>query len=285
MPTHHPRRPTQAALSLAAVVTVSAAWAVSHRAGASPSSGAAAETAALQTTSSPISSNADRASDRASDNASDNASDSGFDGGSDGDAAQVLTELPGLGPTTSGEIPASTDQVVLAAGASKTSAASTVQLFERVPGGWRAAGPAWPAHNALHGWTEHHHSGDLHSPIGVFTLTGAGGLLPDPGSRLPYTRSEQFAIGGTGFEDEPLAGSFDYVIAIDYNRRPGTSPLDSSAPLGEDAGTGIWLHVDHGGPTHGCVSLDRDDLKDLLQQLDPDQHPVVVMGDQASLAR
>lgn len=269
MPTHHPRRPTQAALSLAAVVTVSAAWTLSHRASAAPTSGVAADTAASRTATAPASSSPD----------------GGVDGGSDGDAAPTLTGLPGLGPATSGAIPASADQVVLAAGESKTSAASTVQLFERVPGGWQAAGPAWLAHNALHGWTEHHHSGDLHSPIGVFALTDAGGLLPDPGSRLPYTRSGRFAIGGTGFEDEPLAGSFDYVIAIDYNRRPGTSPLDSTAPLGEDAGTGIWLHVDHGGPTHGCVSLARDDIKDLMLQLDPTRHPVVVMGDQASLAR
>jgi L,D-peptidoglycan transpeptidase YkuD (ErfK/YbiS/YcfS/YnhG family) len=143
----------------------------------------------------------------------------------------------------------------------------------------------WPAHNALRGWTDHHHADDLHTPIGVFGLSDAGGLLPDPGTRLPYTRSADFAVGGTGFEDEPLAGAFDYVIAIDYNRRPGTSPLDATTPSGPDAGVGIWLHVDHGGPTHGCVSLPREDIRELLLELDPSQHPVVVMGDEASLAR
>ena len=49
-------------------------------------------------------------------------------------------------------------------------------------------------------------------------------------------------------------------------------------------GGGIWFHVDHGGPTHGCVSLSRPHMRALLRALDPALHPVVVMGDAASLA-
>ncbi|MBZ9638354.1 L,D-transpeptidase family protein, partial [Streptomyces sp. PSKA30] len=50
-------------------------------------------------------------------------------------------------------------------------------------------------------------------------------------------------------------------------------------------GGGIWLHVDHGGPTHGCVSLSQQHMRELLRTLDPDQHPVIVMGDATSLKR
>jgi L,D-peptidoglycan transpeptidase YkuD (ErfK/YbiS/YcfS/YnhG family) len=157
-------------------------------------------------------------------------------------------------------------------------------LYQRTATGWQA-GADWPAHNALKGWSDHHMGGDLRSPIGVFGLTDAGGLLADPGSRLPYHHSGGFVAPGTGFEGEPLAGSFDYVLAINYNRRPGTSPLDWTRPLGSDRGGGIWFHVDHGGPTHGCVSLAEQHMKELLHTLDPDRHPVVVMGDAASLAR
>jgi L,D-peptidoglycan transpeptidase YkuD (ErfK/YbiS/YcfS/YnhG family) len=159
-----------------------------------------------------------------------------------------------------------------------------VVLYERTEAGWRA-GPSRPAHNALKGWTGHHRAGDLRSPIGVFTLTDAGGLLDDPGTRLPYDRSRAFTSPGTGFEGEPLAGSFDYVVAVNYNRKSGTTPLDWTRPLGAGRGGGIWLHVDHGGPTHGCVGLREDDLVELMRALDPARHPVVVMGDAASLAR
>ena len=85
--------------------------------------------------------------------------------------------------------------------------------------------------------------------------------------------------GLSGFAD----GSFDYVIAINYNRQPGTSPLDWTRPLGASRGGGIWIHVDHGGPTHGCVSIAEAHMKELLRTLDPARHPVVVIGDAAAL--
>ncbi|CAM5285823.1 L,D-transpeptidase family protein [Streptomyces aurantiogriseus] len=193
--------------------------------------------------------------------------------------------IPGLGPETLADIPASARQVVVATGQDRDSPLSTVVLYHRFETGWKA-GPAWPAHNALRGWTDHHTAGDLRSPIGVYGLTDAGGRLRDPGTRLPYDQSSGgFDSPGTGFEGEPLDGSFDYVIAINYNRKPGTSPLDWTRPLGAKRGGGIWLHVDHGGPTHGCVSIAEQHMKELLRALDPALHPVVVMGDHASLAR
>ncbi|MFF8366800.1 L,D-transpeptidase family protein [Rhodococcus erythropolis] len=192
--------------------------------------------------------------------------------------------LPGLGPRTLAEIPADARQAVLVTGRGRNSPASQVVLYRRTGAGWEP-GPTWPAHNALKGWTDDHHADDLRSPIGVFTLTDAGGLLADPGTKLPYDQGPAFIIGGTGFEGEPLAGSFDYVIAINYNRKPGTSPLDWTRPLGANKGGGIWLHVDHGGPTHGCVSLSQKHMEELLLALDPDQHPVIVMGDAESLKR
>ncbi|MFF0015532.1 L,D-transpeptidase family protein [Streptomyces sp. NPDC005374] len=193
-------------------------------------------------------------------------------------------QIPGLGPKTLAKVPADTRQAVVVTGKGRDSSDSTVVLYERTTAGWQAGG-SWPAHNALRGWTDHHLAGDLHSPIGVYTLTDAGGLLKDPGTKLPYNRSSGFTAPGTGFEGEPLAGSFDYVIAINYNRRPGTSPLDWTRPLGAGRGGGIWLHVDHGGPTHGCVSIAEEHMKDLLRALNPDLRPVVVMGDAKSLQR
>ncbi|MEU6879951.1 hypothetical protein [Streptomyces sp. NPDC046712] len=192
--------------------------------------------------------------------------------------------LPGLGPRTLAEIPDNARQVVLVTGQGKDSPTSQVVLYRRTGAGWEP-GATWPAHNGLKGWTDDHHAGDLRSPIGVFTLTDAGGLLADPGTRLPYDRGRGFTINGTGFEGEPLSGSFDYVVAINYNRKPGTSPLDWTRPLGAGKGGGIWLHVDHGGPTQACVSVAKQHMQELLRTLDPAQHPVVVMGDAESLER
>ncbi|NYI05872.1 L,D-transpeptidase family protein [Allostreptomyces psammosilenae] len=195
------------------------------------------------------------------------------------------SSLPGLGPDTLADVPPEARQAVVVTGEDIDSPRSTVVLYERTEDGW-AAGEPWPAHNALRGWTDDHRLGDLRSPIGVYTLSDAGGLLAAPeGTRLPYTHSGAFTISGTGFEGEPLEGSFDHVIAIDYNRVPGTSPLDWTRPLGEEKGGGIWLHVDHEGPTQGCVTVSEEHMAELLRRLDPAKHPIVVMGDAASLAR
>ncbi|MFF8731068.1 L,D-transpeptidase family protein [Streptomyces sp. NPDC015171] len=192
--------------------------------------------------------------------------------------------IPGLGPERSAAIPERCGQAVVVTGRGRNSPLCTVVLYRRTGTGWQA-GPVWPAHNALRGWSAHHMSGDLRSPLGVYTLSDAGGLLPDPGSRLPYHRSGGFHSPGTGFKGEQLEGAFDYVVAIDYNRERGTSPLDWTRPLGPGRGGGVWLHVDHGGPTHGCVSVSKAHMKDLLRTLDPGRHPVVVMGYADWLAR
>ncbi|MFF9204940.1 hypothetical protein ACF1AE_24590 [Streptomyces sp. NPDC014986] len=192
--------------------------------------------------------------------------------------------IPGLGPRTLAWIPGNARQVVVVTGRGRDANRSEAVLHQHTGTGWEA-GPVWPARNALRGWTDDHRAGDLRSPVGVFSLGDAGGLLPDPGTALPYDRSAGFAVGGTGFAGEPLAGSFDYVIAIDYNRVPGTSPLDPTRPLGAGRGGGIWLHVDHEGPTQGCVSLAERHMRELLRILDPELHPVIVMGDAPALRR
>lgn len=195
-------------------------------------------------------------------------------------------EIPGLGPRTRAAIPAGARQAFVVTGESADSNRSTAVLYTRdgPAADWRAAMAPWPAHNALNGWTSDHWEGDLRSPVGVYTLTAAGGRLDPPATAFPYDLSPDFKVAGEGFHGEPLEGSFDYVVAIDYNRLPGTSPLDHTRPLGTERGGGIWIHVDHGGPTHGCVSIAEDRMKELLGLLDPSGDPVVVMGDATSLS-
>jgi L,D-peptidoglycan transpeptidase YkuD (ErfK/YbiS/YcfS/YnhG family) len=198
--------------------------------------------------------------------------------------ATALKQLPGLGSGFLAQVPANAGQVLLVTGTGKDANTSTAVLYTRTADGSWLAGTAWPAHNAKDGWTTHHTAGDLHSPIGVFSLTDAGGLDPNPGTKLPYLHSSAFQAPGTGFEGESLQDAFDYVVAINYNHVPGTSPLSGDRPLGESRGGGIWVHVDHGGPTHGCVSLTKANMAILLKDLDPAKHPVIVMGDAASLS-
>jgi L,D-peptidoglycan transpeptidase YkuD (ErfK/YbiS/YcfS/YnhG family) len=190
--------------------------------------------------------------------------------------------LPGVGAALAAKVPASTRQVVAVYGRSRTSTRSVVVLYERHGGAW-VRERAWAAHNGKRGWTTHHHEDDKKSPVGVFTLSDAGGTLADPGTRLPYHRSASFAA--PHYWPKSDWHDFDYVIAIDYNRVRGTSPLDGTRPQGQSKGGGIWLHRDHGSGTSACVSQSDASMRYLLRTLNPADHPVIVMGDRADLAR
>ncbi|MER6394123.1 L,D-transpeptidase family protein [Streptomyces sp. NPDC059382] len=190
--------------------------------------------------------------------------------------------LPGLGKATRARIPKDSRQLIVVTGKSAVSSESVVTLWSRsAPGGdWNRA-DTWPARNGAKGWSapEERTYGDLTSPQGVYSLTDAGGLLPKPpGTKFPYDEDDGFVATGTGVNGEPLTGAFDYVVAIDFNRERGVSPLDPRKPQGEERGGNIWLHVDHDGPSQGCVGIPKEAMKKLLQTLDPAAKPVVVMG-------
>ncbi|GHB28328.1 lipoprotein [Streptomyces viridiviolaceus] len=192
------------------------------------------------------------------------------------------TRIPGVGDRFQRRIPAESRQVVAVYGDGKDSADSTVVLYTRQGSAWHRAG-SWAAHNGTKGWTTDHRENDKRSPVGVFTLSDAGGVLPDPdpGDGLPYTRSAAFAA--PRWWAKAYWHDFDYVIAIDYNRVKGTAPNDPTRPEGASKGGGIWLHLDHGSGTSACVSLPERAMEYLLRTLDPERHPVVVMGDRADL--
>ncbi|MEU7056018.1 L,D-transpeptidase family protein [Streptomyces sp. NPDC046197] len=189
--------------------------------------------------------------------------------------------LPGVGDLLWREVPADTGQVVVVYGGDRDSSDSTLALYERRGDAWERLGN-WAAHNGRRGWAADHRAGDERTPVGVFTLSDAGGRLADPGTRLSYTQDEG-AFVSPYFGDAAHWHDFDYVVAVDYNRRRGAPPYDPTRPEGQERGGGIWLHVDHGDGTLGCVSVPEAAMEYLLRVLDPRQGPVVVMGDEASL--
>lgn len=191
--------------------------------------------------------------------------------------------LPGVGARLRGAVPADALQAVVVYGDGVNAPTSTLVLYRRAAAGkpWQQV-DTWATHNGGSGWSLHHRSGDRRTPVGVFALTDAGGLGPNPGTKLPYFRSADFH--GPSTWPPAYVHDFDLVVAIDYNRVAGSSPLDPRRPQGEAAGGGIWLHLDHGSGTAACVTQPRAEMLRLMGFLDPARHPVVVMGDRADLA-
>ncbi|MDQ8707090.1 L,D-transpeptidase family protein [Streptomyces sp. LHD-70] len=195
-------------------------------------------------------------------------------------ATQNLERLPDVGTALHRRIPAAARQALVVRGEGENSANSTLYLYEKHGATWDRT-RSWPAHNGKRGWTTDHREGDKRSPVGVFTLSDAGGVLAAPDARLPYTHSPAFQASRswpkTHWHD------FDHVIAIDYNRVKGTPPNDPNRPQGQSKGGYIWLHLDHGSGTSGCVSVSESAMRYLLRELDPKSHPVIVMGDKRNL--
>ncbi|MFI0239180.1 hypothetical protein [Streptomyces sp. NPDC016845] len=211
-------------------------------------------------------------------------SSSGHRGADDahGDEAKAvdLKRIPDVGDRYQKQIPANSRQVVAVYGDGEDSANATIALFTKSGDTWKKE-RSWSGHNGKKGWTTNHREGDKRSPVGVFTLSDAGGVLADPGAKLPYTQTA--SIQAPHYWAKSHWHDFDYVIAIDYNRAKGTPPNDPTRPQGQSKGGSIWLHMDHGSGTSACVSQSKANMEYLLKTLDPAQHPVVVMGDKAEL--
>ena len=190
----------------------------------------------------------------------------------------------GLGPGTAAQIPEETGQLLVASGADDDATTTQLALWERDGDGWvRTATMA--GRNGANGCKEDRREGDRTTPAGVFTLSDAGGFLEDPGTSLPYYRDEGLRSGAEAVYGEGYSSVFDYVIAIDYNRKTGVAPTENTRPQGWDAGGKIWLHVEHGSPTRGCIALEAEDIRSLLTTLDPDQEPRIAMGSKEFLAQ
>lgn len=201
-----------------------------------------------------------------------------------GDSSEVHAAIPQLGPTTAAKIPDDTTQVIVSSSPKKKGSTVTTTLYERTDDGWQQK-LSFTGHNGEAGWKEKRKEGDMSTPAGVFTLTDAGGYLPNPGTKMPYTRDTGLRGSAEAVYGDDYTQVYDYVLAIDYNRKTGVPPTDRTRPQGKAPGGGIWLHVDHGKSTHGCVTIDRKDMGSILKELDPAKKPMIAMGSADFLAQ
>jgi L,D-peptidoglycan transpeptidase YkuD (ErfK/YbiS/YcfS/YnhG family) len=126
------------------------------------------------------------------------------------------------------------------------------------------------------------------TPAGVFTLTQAFGNEANNGTRLAYFRagpddwwdenpaSAQYnrhviSPVSPGGESENLydaGAAYAHAVVINYN----------TDPVIKGAGSGFFLHVSFGAPTHGCVAISASELNLVMRWLRPSLHPVISIG-------
>src|SRR5690625_7590675 len=97
-----------------------------------------------------------------------------------------------------GQIPQETSQVLVATSPDPKSEESTLSFYRFEDEEWTKL-KTFSTHNGSNGWLEDRHEGDRMTPIGVFTLSDAGGYRPDPGTELQIGRAscrERVAVSG-----------------------------------------------------------------------------------------
>ncbi|MCW2529906.1 MAG: hypothetical protein JWM76_4766 [Pseudonocardiales bacterium] len=125
------------------------------------------------------------------------------------------------------------------------------------------------------------------TPAGTYSLAQAFGRQPNPGTMLPYLRTDPLdwwdensasptynlhvrQVPSPGGYSENLYNSgsvYDYAVVIGYNA--------ARTPY---AGSGFFLHVTDGQPTAGCVAVPVTTMVDILRWLNPSASPVIMIG-------
>jgi L,D-peptidoglycan transpeptidase YkuD (ErfK/YbiS/YcfS/YnhG family) len=200
-------------------------------------------------------------------------------------------------------------QVVLVSANSWQSTVGTVQVFERNKNSWQATqkpvqailgyGGLVPGNNRKQGTGK--------TPTGTYAFTSAFGIKSDPGTKLNYVKVDKndawtynpkfpstYNIFQTANKDWSSYGNYveilstyrkqyNYVAVVDFNLPPGKitqgangiNRTDQSANTGQ--GGGIFLHVSNGTKTAGCVAIPEKAMKAILEWIDPDKNPVIVI--------
>jgi L,D-peptidoglycan transpeptidase YkuD (ErfK/YbiS/YcfS/YnhG family) len=128
--------------------------------------------------------------------------------------------------------------------------------------------------------------GDGRTPSGTFGFGFFFGVDPDPGVHFPYRRVHAYDVwdddsssplynewlddryADPGADPEPMdVSAYDYGAVIGYNtaRTPGL-------------GSAIFLHLNIGMPTAGCVTLPTGELLEILRWLNPAASPRITIG-------
>jgi len=188
----------------------------------------------------------------------------------------------------------SATRVITVVASSTGSTTATLQAWNKAAGGgWLRYGSAVTAHVGSQGLTTKPNEDKSATPIGTFTLTQAFGALGNPGTGLPYfkTDSADWWVSdrnskyynthyrcsasscpfNTGDGENLLgAGSvYNYAVVIDANRFP--QPVSPN-------GSAFFFHVTNGKATAGCVAISQSKLVTLMKWLTPSAHPRILIG-------
>ena len=197
----------------------------------------------------------------------------------------VLLCLPLAAPAAAEPTATSSQWIVVGVPAANATA-GTLTAFQRVGQQWK---PVLGPTRAMVGDVGVGAPADgVHrTPVGTFSLDQAFGRQPNPGTKMPYFQ----ATNQDWWDEDAKSATYN------THTQGATSPssiaenLHDSGPVYDYAVNiavnpqripgrvaGIFLHVTDGSPTWGCVAIGRDEMRSLLNWLDPAASPQITIG-------
>ena len=196
------------------------------------------------------------------------------------------------------ETPATARQLLTVEAKVARTTYATFRTWRRDGSCWVAAAGPYTARVGRSGLSSNRREGDGTTPTGTYRIGRTMyGNEPDPGVRFPYRRlrcgdwwnedpssptyntfqhvrcgtTPPFGGASEGMWQQPRP--YPFLAVIEYNTRP----------VVPGRGSGIFLHAQTGGPTIGCVSLRKAELRAVLRWLRPGDAPVIAIGTSTQL--
>jgi L,D-peptidoglycan transpeptidase YkuD (ErfK/YbiS/YcfS/YnhG family) len=203
-------------------------------------------------------------------------------------APSASSPAPSPRPTAAPAARPASSQLVTVTAPAYGATQAELTAYQWTGGQWRPVFGPWTAVIGSNGMAPPgaKREGDNRTPSGTFGFGFFFGVDPDPGVRFPYRAinpsdvwdddpssplynewvDDQYADPGA--DPEPMdVSAYDYGAVIAYNtaRTPGL-------------GSAIFLHINIGMPTAGCVTLPVGELLEILRWLNPAAAPRIEMG-------
>jgi L,D-peptidoglycan transpeptidase YkuD (ErfK/YbiS/YcfS/YnhG family) len=186
-------------------------------------------------------------------------------------------------------------QLVTVTAASYHATRAVLTAYRRADGRWRRVFGPWAAWIGRNGMAPPgaKREGDGRTPSGTFGFGFFFGVDPDPGVLFPYRRVHAYDF----WDDDPASPLYNlWVDASQANPGADPEPMDVSAydygaviayntTRTPGLGSAIFLHINIGTPTAGCVTLPVSELLKILRWLNPADSPRITMGVQTPAIR
>ncbi|MCB0641614.1 MAG: L,D-transpeptidase family protein [Phaeodactylibacter sp.] len=195
------------------------------------------------------------------------------------------------------DLPEECGQVILSYAPDYGETEGALFAFGRTDQGWRMAMDSIPVNVGKHGFAPagEKREGDGRTPSGFFALGPAFGYLKDIDCALPfavmvgnsYWDSDSKSPTYNQLVAEPPQGDYEEMRRDDHLYKYGLVVQYNMDPAVPEMGSAIFLHIERrpGAYTAGCVSMSEANMVKLLQWLEAEELPHILMGTRGEVAR